>query len=268
MSVGLEPGFLGVAHRAFAPSGPGYHNLQLAQGVTAARLHERQDLLSRFDALRRDLDSSGTMEGLDKFQARAIDVVTSGTVRKALDLSLEEASSRERYEGIDQFLTARRLIEAGVNCVTLSIGGWDTHAGNFKSLRKQLPKVDRAVATLISDLRERGLDQDVVTVMWGEFGRTPRINSNDGGRDHWGPVMSALVAGGGLEMGQAIGSSSARGEFPKDRPYRMAQVLATVYHALGIDPARTFPDNHGRPVAVLDDREPVRELMPTKPETR
>jgi uncharacterized protein (DUF1501 family) len=260
LTIGLEPGYLGISHRAFAPSGPGYRNLQLAPEVTASRLEERNDLLTRFDSLRRDLDASGTMEGLDRFQAKALAMIASGAVRQALDLSQEGLRSRERYEGFEQFLTARRLLEAGVRCVTVSIGGWDTHSSNFKALKGQLPKVDRAVATLIGDLHERGLGQDVVTVMWGEFGRTPRINAN-GGRDHWSPVMSALLAGGGLRMGQTVGSSTARGEYPKERPYRVAQVLATVYQTLGIDPAWTFPNEQGRPMYVLDDREPVRELL-------
>jgi len=260
LSPGLEPGFLGISHRAFAPSGPGYQNLRLAEGVTPSRVEDRKDLLSRFDSVRRDLDMSGTMDGMDRFQAKAFEMIASGAVRRALDLNREDPRVRDRYEGIEQFLSARRLIEAGVGCVTLSIGSWDTHSSNFKVLRRQLPKVDKAVSTLIQDLHDRGLDRDVITVMWGEFGRTPRINA-ESGRDHWGPVMSALVAGGGLKMGQVIGSSSDRGEFVKDRPYRVAQLLATIYRALGIDPASTFPNESGRPMYVLDDREPVLELL-------
>src|SRR5262249_28677239 len=191
----------------------------------------------------------------------AFDMVASGVVRKALDLSREDPRVRDRYKDIDQFLTARRLIEAGVGCVTLSIGGWDTHSSNFKTLRTQLPQVDRGVANLIQDLHDRGLDKDVVTIMWGEFGRTPQVNGNDGGRDHWSPVMSALVAGGGLRMGQAIGATSARGEYPKDRPVTPARVLSTVYRALGIDPSQTFPNANGRPMYILDDREPIGELL-------
>jgi hypothetical protein len=261
LSFGLEPGYLGVAHRAFTPSGPGLQNLRLAGDVSARRLEQRKDLLNCFDTIRRDIDASGTLQGLDSIQTKALDVIASGAVRKALDLSREDPRVRDRYEGVEQFLTARRLIEAGVGCVTLAFGVWDTHASNFKSLKRQLPKVDRALSTLIQDLADRGLDQDVVTVMWGEFGRTPRINANDGGRDHWAPVMSAVVAGGGLQMGQAIGSSSARGEFPKDRPYRVSQVLSTLYKALGIDPAWTFTNDRGRPLHILDDRDPVRELV-------
>jgi hypothetical protein len=261
MSPGTEPGFLGVAHRPFTPDGTGLANLRLPGGVDTGRNDDRKDLLSSFDSLRRDIDSSGTMKGQDAFTARAFDMVASGTVRKALDLTREDPRARDRYKGVEQFLTARRLIEAGVGCVTLSIGGWDTHGSNFKTLRKQLPEVDRGVASLIEDLHERGLDQDVVTVMWGEFGRTPRINGSDGGRDHWSPVMSALVAGGGLRMGQAIGSSNSRGEVPKDRACRPSNVLSTIYQAMGIDPAMTFPNGTGRPMYVLDDREPISELL-------
>jgi uncharacterized protein (DUF1501 family) len=167
---------------------------------------------------------------------------------------------RARYRGIEPFLTARRLVEAGVGCVTLGYGSWDTHAQNFNSMRRQLPVLDRAIANLVQDLHDRGLQEDVTVIVWGEFGRTPRINRN-AGRDHWPQVMSALIAGGGLRMGQAIGASSARGEYPQDRPYTVSQILSTVYHAMGIDPAMTFLSNAGRPVYVLDDRSPVRELI-------
>jgi hypothetical protein len=260
MSTGTEPGYLGIAHRPFSPGGPGLQDLRLANGVTPERLEKRKGLLEGFDDVRRDLDASGTMAGLDSFTTRAFDMVTSGTVRTALDLNKEEAKTRERYKGVEQFLTARRLIEAGVGCVTLAIGGWDTHGQNFTTLKRQLPQVDRGVANLIQDLHERGLDRDVVTVMWGEFGRTPKINGN-AGRDHWAPVMSALVAGGGLKMGQAVGASTARGERPRDRPYTVPQVLSTLYRVLGIDPAQTFVNGSGRPMYILDDREPVCELL-------
>ena len=260
MSTGTEPGYLGVAHRPFNPSGPGVQDLRLANGVQEARLEERKSLLKGLDDVRRDLDATGTMAGLDNFTVRAFDMVASGAVRTALDLSKEPTHSRERYKGVEQFLTARRLIEVGVGCVTLAIGGWDTHGNNFVSLKKQLPQVDRAVSNLIQDLHDRGMAKDVVTVMWGEFGRTPKINNN-AGRDHWPQVMSALVAGGGLKMGQAIGASTARGETPKDRPYTVPQVLSTLYHAIGIDPAQTFPSGSGRPMYILDDRQPVAELL-------
>ncbi|VTS08792.1 DUF1501 domain-containing protein [Tuwongella immobilis] len=260
MSRGTEPGYLGISHRPFTPSGQGQSNLRLANGVTAERLEARKQLLTGFDDLRRDLDQSGTMSGLDTFGQKAIEMVTSGVVRKALDLTQEDAATRERYKGVEQFLTARRLVEAGVGCITLSIGGWDTHGQNFTTLKRQLPQLDRAIANLINDLHDRGLANDVVTVVWGEFGRTPKINSG-AGRDHWSPVMSAMIAGGGLKMGQAIGSSTERAERPKDNPYTVPQVLATIYRAMGIDPAMTFMNGAGRPMYILDDREPVRELI-------
>jgi hypothetical protein len=260
MSTGTEPGFLGVAHRPFSPNGPGLQNLRLPDAVKADRAGERKALLEGLDDIQREIDATGTMAGLDTFTTRAFDMVSSGAVRKALELGKEDAKVRERYKGVEQFLTARRLIEAGVGCVTLSIGGWDTHGNNFTTLKRQLPQVDRGVANLVQDLHERGLDKDVVTVMWGEFGRTPKINGG-AGRDHWSPVMSALIAGGSFKMGQAIGASSARGEYPKDRRYKVPQVLSTIYRALGIDPAMTFPNGSGRPMYVLDERDPVVELL-------
>jgi Protein of unknown function (DUF1501) len=259
MGIGLEPGYLGVSHRAFTPNGPAFDNLRLANGTTPQQVEERRGLLQEFDDLRRDIDASGAMAGLDAFQQRAFDMVASGAVRRALDLAREEPRVRDRYRGIEQFLQARRLVEAGAGCVTLAIGGWDTHDRNFEQCRQQMPIVDRGVSTLIQDLVDRGMDQDVVTIMWGEFGRTPRVNGN-AGRDHWAPVMSALVAGG-LRMGQMIGSTSPRGEQPRERPCSASQVLATLYRTLGIDPARQFTDGSGRPRYILDDREPIAELL-------
>jgi uncharacterized protein (DUF1501 family) len=232
----------------------------MSRNVNAARLEDRKNLLANFDKVRRDIDASGTMTGLDAFTARAFDMVASGTVRKALDLTKENKSVLQRYKGIPQFLTARRLVEAGVGCVTLAIGGWDTHGNNFQALRRQLPMVDRGISNLIQDLHDRGMDKDVVTVMWGEFGRTPRIN-RAAGRDHWAPAMSALIAGGGLKMGQAIGATTAKGERPRDKAYGPSNVLATIYGVLGIDPAKTFLNGSGRPMYILDNRDPVRELV-------
>ncbi len=260
MSKGTEPGYLGISHRPFTPGGPGNANLKLAQGVSADRLDDRKALLGSFDDLRRDLDTTGSMKGMDTYTERAIEMVTGGVVRNALDLKKEDEKTRERYKGVEQFLTARRLVEAGVGFVTLSYGGWDTHSDNFKSLKKQLPPLDRAIANLIQDLHDKGMQDDVVLMVAGEFGRTPKVNMN-AGRDHWSPVMSALVAGGGLKMGQAVGASTARGERPKDNPVTVPQVLATIYRAIGIDPAQTFTNGSGRPMYVLDDRDSVKELV-------
>ncbi len=261
-SMGTEPGYLGVAHRPFTPSGAGMENLRLASGVTGDRMDDRKDLLGKFDTARREIDASGAMKGMDSFTGRAFDMIASGNVRRALDLKNEDPKTRDRYKGVEQFLTARRLVEAGVGCVTLSIGGWDTHSGNFKELKRMLPQVDRGIANLINDLHDRGMQDDVVTVMWGEFGRTPKINNQDGGgRDHWSPVMGAMIAGGGLKMGQAIGTSSAKGEYPKDRPYKPSHLLSTIYGAMGIDAGYTFPNGAGRPMYILDDRNKVEELI-------
>jgi hypothetical protein len=261
MSIGNEPGYLGVAHRAFSPDGPGLNNLKLKGGVSVDGMDEKHSLLTSFDTIRRDIDKGTTMNGLDAFTGRAFDMIASGEVHKALDLKREYPRTLDRYKGVEMFLKARRLVEAGVGCVTLSYGGWDTHSSNFKTLKKQLPDVDRGLANLIQDLHARGMEDDVVTVMWGEFGRTPKVNMSDAGRDHWSPAMSAFVAGGGLKMGQAIGSTNARGEYPKDRPYKVPQLLATLYQAIGIDPSMTFNNGSGRPMHILDERKPVVELL-------
>lgn len=261
-TIGNEPGYLGVANRAFTPDGAGLSNLTQNNEVTGNRAGDRRSLLARFDSVRRDIDASGTMRGMDAFTTRAFDMIASGATRRALDLNREDPRSRDRYRGIEQFLTARRLIEAGVGCVTLGYGGWDTHSENFITLRRQLPELDRGIANLIQDLHDRGMDRDVVTVVWGEFGRTPRIGDvTADGRGHWPPVMSALVAGGGLRMGQAIGSSNARGELPRDRRCTPSQLLSTIYRAIGVDPSQTFPNQTGRPMYILEDREPISELL-------
>lgn len=259
---GTEPGYLGISHRPFTPNGPGLDNLALARGVNEERLDDRRGLLNTFDDLRNDIDASGTMEGMDSFSTTAFDMVTSGGVRTALDLSQEPPSVRDRYRGrtLENFLRALRLVEAGVGCVTLGIGGWDTHSNNFRSLSTKLPELDRGIAYLIEDLHLRGLGNDVITLVWGEFGRTPRVNRN-AGRDHWPSVMSCMIAGGGLRMGQMVGSSSARGERPQEGRCTPANVLATVYTAMGIDPAWTFDDNTGRPRYILDDRATIPALL-------
>ncbi|MBM3994082.1 MAG: DUF1501 domain-containing protein [Planctomycetes bacterium] len=258
MSRGTEPGFLGIQHRPFTPQGPGVENLRPIQAVTQDRMNDRRAMLESFDNLNREVDANAA--GLDNFTNRAFEMISSGGVRSALDLQREPQQSRQRYQGVEQFLTARRLVEAGVGCVTMSYGGWDTHGQNFQSLRRQLPNVDKGLSLLVGDLAERGLLNDTLVVMWGEFGRTPRINQG-AGRDHWAPVMSALVAGGGMRMGQAVGSSTARGERPLERRVTAPQVLATLYRAMGIDPGQTFPNGTGRPIHIVEDRAPITELL-------
>ena len=260
MSRGSEPGYLGIAHRPFTPSGPGNANLKLANGVSLDRLDDRKALLAGFDDTRRDIDASGTMRGMDSYATKAIEMVTAGAVRTALDIKKEDKTTLDRYKGVEQFLTARRLVEAGVGCVTLSIGGWDTHGQNFQTLKKQLPKVDQGIANLISDLHDRGMADDVITVMWGEFGRTPKINSGAGPRPlvagHVGPDRRRRPQDGAGRRREHRQGRAAQGP--------SAQRAARPQHHLpsaGHRPGHDLPQRRGRPMYVLDDREPVKELL-------
>jgi hypothetical protein len=224
--------------------------------------------------MRRDLDSSGNVEALDEFTKRAFEVLTSSRLVEALDLSREDPRVRDAYgpgseKPVDdgapclnqQFLLARRLVEAGVRCVTLSYGRWDFHGQNFRQLKTYLPMLDQGLCALVQDLHERGLDRDVSVVVWGEFGRTPRINK-DVGRDHWAPVSCCLLAGGGMKTGQVIGATDRTGAYAKDRPVHIQEVLATLYHNLGIDVGRqTVTGPSGRPMYLLDRSEPIKELL-------
>jgi uncharacterized protein (DUF1501 family) len=160
----------------------------------------------------------------------------------------------------DQLLIARRLVEAGVRVVSVAYGFWDTHGGNFRHLKQHLPTLDAGIATLVEDISDRGLDRDVTVVVWGEFGRTPKINK-DAGRDHWAPVQSALLAGGDMPVGQVIGSTDATAAYAQDRPIHYRDVLATVYQNLGIDPHAFIRDVNDRPVRILpEDARPIRQL--------
>lgn len=264
--------FLGVAHRPFIP-GAQLGSLGPTQGMTLDRMADRGQLLSSFDTMRRDLDNvRGNLAAVDAFTARALDIITTPKARDAFDISREPEAVRAMYgeRGI-QFLQARRLVEAGVQVVTLTAnmesqtwhlaGPWDNHSGVFKGLRRLLPEFDQHLYALLTDLSQRGLDQEVAVVVWGEMGRTPRINTS-AGRDHWNDVGFALVAGGGLKMGQVIGATTPHAERAVGRPYTPQNMLATLYeHVLGIDPARTYPDYNGRPLYVLDNREKIVELV-------
>jgi hypothetical protein len=268
-----EPAYLGPTHRPFSVVGPIMQDLGLPPEIPRARLDERRGLLQTFDTLRRDLDERGGM--VDSHTARALEMITSTRVRDALDLEREPERVRHHYgQGLD-FLRARRLVEAGVSIVSVAArfpvrvpgandpGGWDTHGYNFKLLRAKLPIYDQAVYALLTDLHDRGLDQDVAVVIWGEFGRTPKIgDSTPDGRGHWHESGCALVAGGGLRMGQVIGATDARGERPRTRRYTPQHVLATLYHVLGIDAAATTLTTHsGRPQYLLDQPEKIASLV-------
>lgn len=254
------PTYLGPAHRPFVPKAEGLANLSLAKSVSVDRLRDRGRLLHEFDTLNREVDHRGAMLGLDAHTQQALRMIASPAVRKAFDVSRESPETHARYgKYCENFLIARRVVEAGVPVVTLKVGDWDTHEKNFRDMRDQLPQLDQGFHALITDLHDRGLQNDVAVVMWGEFGRAPRISRGDG-RDHWPEAGAAVIAGGGFQVGQVIGETDSHGGQSKGRPYTPSNVLATLYHHLGIDPATTILDHNRRPMHVLDDREVVREL--------
>ncbi len=254
------PTYAGEAHRPFVPKGEGLADLSLASDITLDRLGDRRSLLAQFDTLRRDLDYGDVFKGMDAFHARALQVVTSPGAREAFDVGKEPPEVHARYgKYCENFLMARRLVEAGIPVVTLKVGDWDTHEHNFRDMREQLPQLDQGFHALVTDLYDRGLADDVAVVMWGEFGRAPRI-SRIAGRDHWPEAGAAVIAGGGFTVGQVIGDTDAQGGQARGAPYTPANVLASLYHHLGIDPAKTIPDRNNRPMHVLDERKLVREL--------
>jgi hypothetical protein len=256
-----DPAYCGTAHRPFVPTGPGLENLGLVSGVSLDRLNDRKALLAHLDTIRRDIDYRGALAGLDAYTVRALDMVASTRTREAFDIGHEPVAVREKYgQGNEDFLRARRLVEAGISVVTLVVGGWDTHSGNFSSLRGMLPRLDQGIHALVSDLHERSRNRDVALIVWGEFGRTPRVNAS-AGRDHWPRAGFAVMAGGHFKTGQAIGETDARGESPKGLSMTSSHVLASLYGHLGIDPATTIRDNNGRPMHLLDERDAVPGLV-------
>lgn len=273
-SPGL-PGFLGVSHAAFRPSGPARDDMVLNGDITTERLAHRKQLLQSFDSLRRDVDATGTLEGMDALTQQAFDILTSSALADALDVSREPEHVRQRYGkgdpkrvadgapmNLEHFLMARRLVEAGARVVTLNFGRWDFHSHNFPGLKNShLPYFDQGLSALVEDLHERGLADDVSVVAWGEFGRTPRINP-DAGRDHWPQVGGGILAGGGLPTGQVIGATDRLGAEIADRPVHFGEVLATLYRKLGIEPETLkLHDLSGRPQYLLDHSTPIPELL-------
>jgi hypothetical protein len=274
-----DPGYVGAAHRAFIPTRAGLDDFTLRKEITLDRLRNRKQLLQSLDNARRDLDD-GEFGAVDAFTEQALDLITSRNVRAAFDIDRESDALKAcyGYKGAkfeynkspvqwdwEDFIRARRLAEAGVPYISLQVGLWDHHGGDqqgsiFHGYRSLLPLLDQSLSALITDLYERGLDRDVAVVVWGEFGRTPRVNSG-GGRDHWPRAGFALFIGGGLKMGQIIGATDKTAAAPTTTPYTPQNVLATLYHVLGIDPATTLPDHNGRRIHLLDDREPIRELV-------
>jgi hypothetical protein len=271
-SPGL-PGFLGVGHAAFRPSGPAQADMVL-NGITEKRLESRKSLLQNLDSFRSDVDASGEFAGLDAINRQALDILTSSKLADALDLSKEDPAIRQRYgkgdpkkygdgapRNLEHFLLARRLIEAGARVVTLNFGRWDFHSNNFSEAKNtHLPFFDRGLATLIADLHERGMGDDVAVVAWGEFGRTPKINGN-AGRDHWPQVGGGLIAGGGFRTGQVIGATDRLGATIAERPVHFGEVHATLHRFLGLGTETKLNDLAGRPQYLVGDHKPLPELL-------
>lgn len=281
---GTSSAYLGVAHKPFEtqtdPASPGpfkVRNFSLPQGVTLQQMGSRRALLSDFDQIRSEVDNTGQLEAMDRFQQQAWNILTSKAAQDAFDLDSEPTRVRERYGFMPEFrppeptrcgapawsqriLLARRLVEAGVRLVTVDLRWWDTHVKGFESLREGfLPRFDRAYSALIEDLEQRGLLESTLVLSWGEFGRTPRVNKN-AGRDHYPRVFSAALAGGPIKGGRAVGESDSKGAFPKTNPKTPQDVLATVYRFLGVDTKKHYLDGTGRPIAVLPHGTPIEEL--------
>ena len=281
-----RPGYLGLAHKAFAagnPAAPTYAppNLTLAGGLNARGLDDRKALLAQLDTVRRDMDVMGRMEGTEKVQAAALHMLANPSIGRAFDITREPAKLRDRYGRHlwgQSCLLARRLAEGGAAVITIDAlapeqgtplyFSWDDHANAqpgwdlAKGMRWRAPFLDQALSALIEDVYDRGRDRDILIVAMGEFGRGPRMGTANGciGRDHWPDAMCALLSGGGLRTGQVVGSTNSRGEHPKERPLTPKDVLATVYRHLGIDHRRELIDFAGRPVPILSEGEPIGEL--------
>ncbi len=262
-----QSGFLGSQYAAFRPSGPDMANMK-KNTINQMHLADRQRLLQGFDTLRKEMDSDGTLGAMDAHTERAMNVLLSSKLMEALDVSKEDPKIRDRYgdgkpykfqfDGAptanDQMLMARRLVQAGARCVTLTFGRWDAHSKNADMVRDHGPKLDQALSALVWDLDRLDLLNDVTVIAWGEFGRTPRINK-EGGRDHWPQVGSAILAGGGLKTGQVIGSTNRLGENAKDRPVSFGEVFATLFQAIGLNPdTNPVNDPTGRPQHLADGK--------------
>lgn len=284
-SIGLVPGYfaghmLGVQYDPFTTGGDPnaanftVQNLNLAQGLSLPRLEDRRSLVKHFDQARQNLDSMAQVHAMDRFSQEAYEFISSPATREAFQISKEDPRLRDQYGRHNwgqSVLLARRLVEAGSTFVTVHMGGWDHHWNLKQGMESNLPIVDAAVATLFQDLEERGLLAKTLVVLCGEFSRTPRMNNggNGGppgsmgtpGRDHWGNAMFCLLGGGGVKGGQIVGSTDRLGQRPHTRPLKPANIHATIYNVLGIDPRLQLLDHSGRPVNVLDDPTPIPELL-------
>ena len=252
------PAFLGPAFAPFDPSGQARKNMDLV--VADERLSDRRVLLAGLDRYKRRAEQDKLMEGLDRFEQQAFNLVL-GKAPAAFDLKDEDPKLVERYgKGLgEQLLRARRLSEAGCGFVTISYGGWDMHGQVKQGMERRSPELDRGVAAFVEDLHERGLSDKILLVITGEFGRTPKVNGN-AGRDHWAPLSTLALAGGGLRMGQVVGESAAKVDVPRSTPIRPQDLMATIFHVLGLDRRMQFVNQTGRPVSMLEEGQPIAEL--------
>ncbi|HTN03692.1 MAG TPA: DUF1501 domain-containing protein [Planctomycetaceae bacterium] len=285
MSIGLRPGYfganyLGVANNPFETDGDPNNasfkvqNIEMPGGMSIDRLENRTSLARQFDRLRRDVDSRGTLEAMDRFDQQAFELVAGASARKAFDISQEDPRMRDRYgrhSWGQSTLLARRLVEAGTTFVTVHLGGWDHHWDLKSGMERYLPMVDSLTSALFEDLEQRGLSDKVMVMLCGEFSRTPRMNNggNGGpplsmgtpGRDHWGNAMFCLMGGGGIRGGQIVGSTNRLGEVPQDRPVTPPDIHHTMFRVLGIDPHVNFLNHSGRPVPALEPGTVLEELL-------
>jgi Protein of unknown function (DUF1501) len=261
------PHWLGPAYAPFDVGGQARNNLHLRMALD--QLDNRRSLLKQFDNVDRKIDQTGLMSGLDAFDKQALQLIL-GRAKESFNVQREDPRVRDKYAngtaGLgEQLLMARRLCEAGCGFVTLhyanSNQGWDMHNKMLPQLQQACPPLDRAIGVFLDDLAQRGLSDKILLVITGEFGRTPRING-DAGRDHWGPLCTLALAGGGLKMGQAVGESSAKAEAPKTTPIYPKDLMATIFHVLGIDPQLQYQDQSGRPQFLLpEEARPIAELV-------
>ena len=260
-NIGADgPAFLGPAFAPFDPNGQARKNMNLETKVD--RFDDRRELLGSLDRFRRDSDTHGLMNGLDAFEKQAFNMLL-GNASSAFNIEKEDPATRKLY-GKDslaqQMLVARRLTEAGCGFVTINYGGWDMHGTIEQSMKQRVPALDHAVATFISDIAARGLTENILLVISGEFGRTPRINRNSG-RDHWAPLSTLALSGGNFRMGQVIGESMSKADIPKTNPIRPQDLMATIFQHLGLDPKSQFVNQAGRPVFVLEQGQTISELV-------
>lgn len=253
------PAFLGTAYGPFDPAGEARRNMSLS--IDKSRLSNRRAMLEGIDNVKRDIDRNGLMNGLDSFEEQAFNLILSRS-QQAFDLKYEDPRVVDRYgKGLgEQLLQARRLCEAGCGFVTLQHGGWDMHSSIKQEMDKRGPEIDRAVSALVEDLDQRGMLDNVLLVISGEFGRTPKINGS-GGRDHWAPLSTLALAGGGLKMGQVIGESAEKADVPKTTAITPQDLMATVFKVLDLDQRIQFTNQAGRPTYMIETGKPIAELV-------